>query len=83
VNTEHREAELKELNGKPVVLIIPQGGRSSLSVAGILQVVETEEHAVGFHVTNLGIAFMFFGADVVSLEVSNHQEFAKTIRIRK
>lgn len=83
-NTEQIEYELTQLKGKPVYVIVPLfDGRASLSLCGDLQVVETAEHLVGFHLSGVGIAIIFFAEHVVSLEPALTEGFTKTIRLGK
>ena len=83
MNTEQIEYELTQIKGKLVYVIVPVSIGASISLAGELQVVETEEHSVGFHVTSMGMAIIFFAEDIQSLEPSLTQSFIKTIRLKK
>ena len=82
-NVEQIEHELTKLKGNRVFVIIPMSGMTSLSMAGDLQLVETQDHMVGFHLTGHDIALIFFAEDVQSLEAPLTEGYVKTIRMLK
>ena len=84
MNTEQIEHELVQIKDKTIFLIVPLVGDSSMSVAGTLQVVTTEEHSVGFHLdTFMPLAIIFYADDVQLLEGSKSQNVAMTVRLKK
>ena len=83
MNPEQIEHELALMKGKFVCIIIPVSHRASMSIAGELQVTMTKEHMVGFHITSMNVAIIFFAEDVVSLEDSHTEHFTRTIRLKK
>ena len=82
MNTEQLEAELRDLSGKEVSLIMPLFRTVSLSTFGPLEVVEVE-HRVGFHVSTMAFAIIFYAEDVQSIEPPHSERSAKTIRLKK
>lgn len=83
MNIEQIEFELTQLKGKLVYVIVPISIEASFSLASELQVVETKEHSVGFHLSTVGVALIFFAMDVETLEDPLTQSFTKTIRLKK
>ena len=83
MNTEQIEYELTLLQGKQVYLVVPLNGRATIAYSGELQVTETKEHLVGFHMMTVGAGIIFFADDVMTLEPALTEGFVKTIRLKK
>ncbi len=83
MNPERLEHELCLLKDKPVVAIVPWFGHTSFSYAGILTVIQSVDHAVGFHLVNeAGIAIIFFVEDVLALDPPNKVCHSFVIRLK-